>query len=266
MIEFDYHVHSEWSWDAKAGSMEGTCRRALALGLNAVAFTEHADFEDFVLCRGGGLDVDGYLEAVERCRAAFSSLRIMSGVELGSPHRFPVEAAAVLGRHPFERRLGSVHNVPEGDRLVYVAAPGMLDAERAASTLRRHLLEVLALVESGQEFDVIAHLDYPKRFWPRDRLPYDESACEAEYRAVLKAAAARGLVLEINTSIGDDPARFCPGLQVVRWWKDVGGQAVSFGSDAHDPARLGSGLASARRLAEAAGFRPSADPLAYWGR
>ena len=238
----------------------------MALGLDAVAFTEHADFEDFVVRRGGRLDVAGYLEALERCRAAFSGLRVLSGVELGSPHRYPAQAAAVLGRHSFQRRLGSVHNVPEGDRLVYVAGPGMLDPERAVSTLRRHLVEVLALVESGQEFDIIAHLDYPKRFWPRDRLPYDERACEAEYRAVLKVAATRDLVLEINTSIGDDPTRFCPGLQVVRWWKEAGGQAVSFGSDAHDPAVVGSGLGSARQLAEAAGFRPSADPFAYWGR
>jgi histidinol-phosphatase (PHP family) len=264
VIGFDYHVHSEWSWDADFGSMEKTCRRAVELGLHAVAFTEHADFEDFVIRRGGQLNVDGYLMALERCRAAFPELLIRSGVELGSPHRFPSQAAAVLGRHRFERRLGSVHNVPEGDRLVYVAAPGMLEPERAASTLRRHLLEVLALVESGQEFDIIAHLDYPKRFWPRQALPFDERACEAEYRAVLTAAAARGLALELNTSGGADQDRFCPGLSVLRWWREAGGRALSFGSDAHDPAVLGAGLELARELAEAAGFRPAADPFAYW--
>ena len=246
--------------------MEDTCRRALALGLDAIAFTEHADFEDFVIQRGGRLDVDGYLKAIERCRAAFPGLRILTGVELGSPHRFPQEAAAVLTRHPFQRRLGSVHNVPEANRFVYVAAPGMLDPERAVSTLRRHLIEVLALVESGQPFEVIAHLDYPKRFWPLQALSFDETACEAEYRAVLEAAAARDLVLEINTSIGDEPARFCPGLRVVRWWNQAGGRAVSLGSDAHDPAVLGAGLKPAQELADAAGFRPSADPLGYWGR
>lgn len=40
----DSHVHSQWSWDAVAGSMEGTCERAVAIALPAVAFTEHADF------------------------------------------------------------------------------------------------------------------------------------------------------------------------------------------------------------------------------
>ena len=44
VLPADSHVHSQWSWDALAGSMEGTCRRAVEIGLPAVAFTEHADF------------------------------------------------------------------------------------------------------------------------------------------------------------------------------------------------------------------------------
>jgi hypothetical protein len=32
--------HSEWSWDAPEGSMDGSCRRALELGISAIAFAE----------------------------------------------------------------------------------------------------------------------------------------------------------------------------------------------------------------------------------
>ena len=48
----DCHVHSEWSWDtggptsAAQGTMERTCARAEKIGLPAVVFTEHLDFED----------------------------------------------------------------------------------------------------------------------------------------------------------------------------------------------------------------------------
>ena len=45
----DSHVHTQWSWDAVAGSMEDTCQRAAAIGLPAVAFTEHADFTPWLL-------------------------------------------------------------------------------------------------------------------------------------------------------------------------------------------------------------------------
>ena len=48
MLPPDNHVHSQFSWDTGANaSMEQTCRRAVALGLPAVAFTEHVDFTEW---------------------------------------------------------------------------------------------------------------------------------------------------------------------------------------------------------------------------
>jgi histidinol phosphatase-like PHP family hydrolase len=48
VLPADSHVHSQWSWDALAGSMEGSCQRALKLGLPAVAFTEARRFHSLV--------------------------------------------------------------------------------------------------------------------------------------------------------------------------------------------------------------------------
>jgi hypothetical protein len=73
------------------------CRRALRIGLPALAFTEHLDLTGWVvdpadLLGDNGLlipeplDVAGYLESVERCRGQFPELRILSGVEFGQPH------------------------------------------------------------------------------------------------------------------------------------------------------------------------------------
>src|SRR5215472_2759976 len=63
MFPPDGHVHSEWSWDAPAGSMEQTCARAAALGLPAVAFTEHADYTTWTVLDDGP-DADEHLTAV----------------------------------------------------------------------------------------------------------------------------------------------------------------------------------------------------------
>ena len=41
----DNHVHTHWSWDtAETVTMRAACARAVALGLPAIAFTEHLDF------------------------------------------------------------------------------------------------------------------------------------------------------------------------------------------------------------------------------
>jgi len=110
-------------------------------------------------------------------------------------------------------------------------------------------------------------LDYPKRYWPHADLPYRESEYEEEFRGILRAAARRGLILEVNTTRGAEHHRgLCPGPVALRWWREEGGGAVAFGSDAHDPGRIAGGFREAAAVVEAAGFRPNPDPTGNWLR
>lgn len=256
----DGHVHSEWSWDAARGDMDRACRRALELGLPSIAFTEHADW-----IRGDEavFDAAAYFESLERCRAVYPGLRILSGVEMGEPHRYETRARKLLAAG-FDRVLGSVHCIDWRGRTADAAEPGFLEPKDAVEMFRVYLHEVLTLVESDVPFEVLAHIDYPKRYWP-EAPAYDETPFEGEFREILHAAAGRGLVLEINTTRGGDPARYlCPGPAVLRWWREEGGRTVSFGSDAHRPDHVAAGFALAQDLAAEAGFRAGGDPLAFW--
>jgi histidinol-phosphatase (PHP family) len=247
--------------------MEATCRRAVRIGLPSIAFTDHADFVDGVHDDLQPFDVTAYLAEVQRCRYLFPALRILSGVELGEPHRFPAEAAAVLAVGGLDRVLGSVHCFVWNGRIMDASSLRDLHVSQAPDAFRSYLRESLALAESEQPFDVMAHLDYPKRYWPHDQLAFREEDFEEELRAVLRALAARGSALEINTTRGTDPARgLCPGPTVVRWWVEEGGLALTLGSDAHDPARIALGFERAAHLADAAGFRPNDDPTGHWLR
>ena len=258
----DNHVHSQWSWDADLGDMDTTCRRAVELGLPSIAFTEHTDW-----VRGpeGVFDVAGYFDCIERCRSAYPGLRILTGVELGEPHRYPQEASALLSAG-FERVLASVHCVDWRGSPTDASESGFLSASNVDRVFRLYLKEVFALLTSDQDFEVLAHLDYPKRYWPADTL-YDEATYEDEFRLVLRAAAARGVAIEVNTTRGREPSRFlCPGPRVLRWWREEGGEAISFGSDAHSPEHLATGFTLAREVATAAGFKPQDDPTGFWLR
>jgi len=247
--------------------MEATCRKALDVGLPAIAFTEHADFADGGYDDFRELDVVAYLAEVERCRALFPGLRILSGCELGHPHRFPDRAAAVLAAGPIDRLLGSAHCVFWEGAFVDTSSRELLTPERAPAVLRAYLAEVLDLVESPQPFHALAHLDYPKRYWPHADVAYREEDYEDEIRAVLRAVAAREAALELNTTRGAEPHRgLCPGPTVLRWWAEEGGRALSLGSDAHDPERIARGFELAGQVAEAAGFRPNDDPAGCWRR
>ena len=248
--------------------MDASCRRALELGLPAIAFTDHADFTDYVRAQNGIFDVHAYLDCVERCRARYHDLRILSGVELGEPHRFRAEADAILLTGKLDRVLGSVHCAPLQGRLQDAGQPGFhLTATAAPGFMSLYFEETLGLLASSLPFAVLAHLDYPKRYWPHAELPYRESAYEEQYRTVLRAAARRGTILEVNTTRGAEPHRgLCPGPTVLRWWHEEGGEGVCFGSDAHDPLKVAQGFAYATPLVEAAGFRAAPEPTACWRR
>jgi histidinol-phosphatase (PHP family) len=258
----DLHVHTEWSWDAPIGSMEQSCRRAIELGLPAIAFTEHADW---ALVHKGqhAVDIAGYLDAVERCRATFKDLRILTGVELGEPHWFPEETAAILAAAPLEQVHGSIHCIRFGGETIDASQFREKAGLDFPAAVREYFRETLAMVDSGQPFETLAHLDYPKRYWPAGAAPYREQDYEGEIRAILKAAARTGRVLEVNTTRGHI---LCPDITVVRWWREVGGQAVQYGSDAHQPDKVAEGFTVATLMVEAAGFKPSPDPTSHWRR
>jgi histidinol-phosphatase (PHP family) len=242
--------------------MERSCERAIEIGLPGIAFTEHADW---ALVHEGqhAVDIAGYLASIERCRARYKDLRILTGVELGEPHWFPKETADVLAAGPLDQIHGSIHCIRMGGRVLdasqFRERPG-IDFHEA---VREYFHETLAMVESGQPFETLAHLDYPKRYWLDGLAPYREEDYEAEIRAILVAAARTGRVLEVNTTRG---RTLCPDITVVRWWREVGGQAVQYGSDAHQPDKVAEGFMLATQMVEAAGFKPAADPMALWRR
>jgi histidinol-phosphatase (PHP family) len=130
----------------------------------------------------------------------------------------------------------------------------------ADELMRRYFTEMLDLIKGSDVFQVLAHCDYPRRHWPWNEGEYQEGAYEEEYRAVFAALASTGRALEINTR---SPLW---STTLMRWWHEEGGDAVSFGSDAHTPARVGARFALAVDIVEAAGFRPGRDRFDFWRR
>jgi histidinol-phosphatase (PHP family) len=277
VLPADQHVHTQWSPDAPTGSMRQACAQAIELGLPGVTFTDHADLTTLVVSddaaayihsiggtvtggvyRPPPLDVAGYLSCVDQCRAEFPGLPISAGVELGDPHLHP-EAAATLAGSGFDLIVGSVHSLRR--------AAGFADAADRyadlpdAQVVREYLAEVTTMIETSEQFDVLAHINYAARYWPGRQGDYHSTDFESEYRAALRALAGTGRALEINTS-GWLPL----DAHLLTWWQAEGGQAVSFGSDAHDPLTIGREFANAAAMAHAAGFGPADDGSGLWMR
>jgi histidinol-phosphatase (PHP family) len=260
--------------------MERSCACATALGLPAIAFTEHLDHTRWTvdldalsdldpehpvvtasnaegLVNPPRLDVTGYLESIERCRDLFPDLRILSGLELGEPHWHEEAVSRVLTAGTFDRIIGSLHCLPDGD--LFREPTGLYLHRDPSEVLRSYLAEVARLADQSDAFSVLGHIDYPVRSWPSDQEPIDLDRFEDEFRHALRSIAQSGKALEINTVIPLQAA-------VLKWWHEEGGDAVTFGSDAHDPSAVAHGFATAAAMAEAHGFRPGNNPFDLWAR
>src|SRR5213080_1015083 len=117
--------------------MDRSCERAIELGLPAIAFT----------------DLAGYLDSVDRCRAKYPGLRILSGVELGEPHWFPKETADILAAGPLDVVLGSVHCIKVEGEVVDASQFRERQGLDFVTATRSYLAEVLAMVEGDQPFE-----------------------------------------------------------------------------------------------------------------
>ncbi len=276
----DSHVHSEWSWDTggpvapATGRMRQTCERAVRIGLPAVIFTEHVDFDDawrvapedmpkenrpYISPEGyltpPRFDVDGYLGCIDRCRHDFADLHVMTGVEWGQPHRSEQRARALVDLESLDRINGSLHTLPVGEDSV---EPITLYREwPAEDVVIAYLEEVPRMVDGSDVFEVFTHLDYAIRYWPTaDAGPFDPSRFEDPMRAAMRAIADSGRALEMNTRRLQ--------LWMPLWWRQEGGRTASFGSDAHFPDKVGDGLPEATALLEHVGFRPGRRPEHFW--
>ena len=281
----DLHVHTEWSWDvglgdpggAAAGRMEEMCRRAVQIGLPALAFTEHLDVTSWAiepedlpeqlrpLVVGGTLnpprlDSEGYLESVQRCRRNFPGLRILTGVEFGQPHLDEATAREIIDLDALDRVNGSLHTVPLSDE------PGSVRSEPyslyrqwpAERVIRAFLAEVPRMLAGSSAFTVFCHIEYAVRYWPTEREgPFDPKRFEEEFRQAMRAIAGSGRALELN--IGGPIRPWIP-----QWWREEGGRAVTIASDAHAPDWLASNFYEAMAMAEHFGFRPGRRPEDFW--
>lgn len=246
----DYHVHTRFSCDSQS-QMAEVCEAAIARGLREIAFTDHADFgpDD----PQGYLRPADYLAEIERCRARYGDrLTIRAGVEIGEPHIFVRQKQVVLAAGGFDFVLGSAHY---GVGMWAAWKADYFEEQPLRQGYEAFFLQVVRLAAEG-DFDVLSHLDLVKRDAHKFGKPYDGPEPYTDLiRAALRSLVERGKGLEINTSPLrrglDEPS---PSLPILRWYRELGGEIITFGSDAHTADDVGVHFDVAREIARAAGF------------
>lgn len=252
-MKCDLHIHSEFSHDSSA-SLGDICAAAAEKGIGIISVTDHCELPEVPD------NIDSYYlpreaarrSAIREAQAAHPELTLLYGIELGNPWDAPRRTEEFLRQRPdLDFVIGAVHFLSDLRDIYLIAydSPEIID-----SMFRDHFACMLRLVRFGN-FDTLAHLDYPLR-----KLRGKMDACSVspwrEYvEPVLQELVRRGIALEINTrGTYDWQGRPGPEEWVLRRYRELGGELITIGSDAHSPRWIGAGFDEAASLLQKCGF------------
>lgn len=254
MYLIDYHSHSELSPDSSAPLLENA-HAAVAAGLSELCVTDHFD----LLGEYGARQTPTHLnwaarvEQYHRVQAALAGkLTLKLGMEFGSGQVDAQDAAEVLQHPELDFVLGSIHNQTVAAGGVDFYCVDFTAPEQCHEMLDDYFTSLLRLVEADC-YDVLGHVIYlPRYMCSRDGQKVDIYTHMEQLRSVLKGAAAHGKGIELNTWCGRTLEEWRPTLEA---WRELGGEFITVGSDAHDPSDIGKGVNEAYTMLQGLGFR-----------
>ena len=230
---FDFHMHSRVSFDGH-DTGEAMARAALAAGLTEICFTDHLDYDPMGQMGILAFDTDVYNREYDTLE--IPGLKIRRGMEFGMTPDNKQQFLQDLNRRPFDFVLGSVHFVDDQDVYFddYWGGKSIFQAER------RYLESTLECVQIHDDFDVLAHLTYISKTHAH---PAPRPVSYGKHREIideiLRLLVTKGKGLELNTSGMDRCGAFLPDADIFRRFRELGGQIVTVGSDAHRTNRVG---------------------------
>lgn len=256
MISSDFHVHSDFSSDSKA-PMEEMINQAIKLGLKTLCFTDHMDYDypkeyEYSF----NFDLDKYVKKLELMKEKYKSqIDILTGIELGLQPHIVDSMEALINSYSFDFVIGSIHVVDKIDPYY----PQYWEGRTEEEAILRCFEVIHECCQAYQGFNVCGHIDYIVRYAPSSKPHYKKY--KYPYYAdiideILKTLLSHGKGIEVNTSgykygLGHTH----PTTEILKRYKELGGEIITIGSDAHKPEHLCYDFSTVRGLLKSLGYK-----------
>lgn len=255
-IKADYHLHSSFSSDSTA-AMEDMILEGIKLGLTAMCFTEHMDM-DYVYIKpeeegSFDLNTDSYLYALANLKEKYAEkIQLLFGVELGVQPHLRKELAVYAKSFDFDFIIASSHLCNRKDPYYPSFYEGRTDEE----AYREYFSSISDNLKILHNFDVYGHLDYVVRYGKTKDTHYSYDQYRDILDKILETLIEKEKGLEINTgAIRYGLRDLNPCTEIIKRYKELGGEIITIGSDAHEPRFIASGFDRAAEVLTACGFR-----------
>jgi histidinol-phosphatase (PHP family) len=247
-LPLDTHLHTDLSPDSNV-PIDVYCALAVERGIGEIAITDHVDFDPrdaAYAYRDFATRERTVRDAAERWAPEGLALRF--GAELTYNRRWEDDIRDHLRRNSYDFTIGSVHDWP-GSPYRGPNVGAWIAATPLREVLDPYFTEVTAAARSGL-FDTIGHLDVVKRYLHPHVAASALAGAPEAFEESLRAVVESGTALEVNTSgLRHDAGETYPAPWDVAWYRELGGERVTLGSDAHRKNHFAFGHAAGYRVA-----------------
>jgi histidinol-phosphatase (PHP family) len=246
---YDYHTHSSFSDDSPT-PLSDMLDRAVELGIKEIAVTDHYDPGYPDPAYPFELEFDKYHNTLEEYSEVYADrLHIVKGIELGLTHDNLDKCAAAAKAYPYDYIIGSFH-CALGEPLYEGHFFDEKTAKQAFCDYFTYMYENLKIYK---EYCNVGHLNLVARY-------SDNLADFKDYgdivEAILKMIIHDGKGIELNTSsYRYNMSCTCPSEEILRLYRELGGEIITIGSDAHTPDKLTDHFDVATEYLRSLGFR-----------
>lgn len=249
----DYHVHSRISPDA-GHTMTELAQTAVQAGLDELCFTDHVEPIAWGSVKlRATYDWEALSKEFSEAQYAMGhQICLRLGIELGDALWSFSHTARLMESAPeLDFIIGSIHMLSEQFDGVDLYFFDPSDETEARAGIADYLNQVRKLAEWGN-FSVLGHLTLPLRYLNENRgfqLTFD--GFEHQVEEIFRVLIQRGRGIEVNTNRGNTPL---PDEKWLRMYRNLGGEIVTLGSDAHSPRYVGCSIREGQSLLKKCGF------------
>lgn len=252
----DLHTHSSFSTDSTE-PMEKMIKSAIKKGLKYICFTEHNDFgfpvsEEFpegsFVC-----NVDSYVYDIILMREKYQDrIQIGFGLEIGLQSSVLKENLDLEAANYYDFIIGSQHLVDGID----IYEPSYFENKTPKEAMEQYFKAYVENIKLFKNFDAVGHIDYAARRLPGGEKDYNCHDYMDYIEEILSFAIDNRKAIEVNTSqLYHNFSNPNPHFDVLKRYKEMGGELVTVGSDAHEAKNVGKCFDVAEEMLKAAGFK-----------
>ena len=255
MIISDFHTHTEFSDDCRAPFYD-SINLAIDRGIEILAITDHHDPGYPSVEVPFHLNFDQYFATLDKAREIWPK-NIAAGIEIGIMEGELEESNRVVNSYDFDVVIGSFHCYKDLDISSYEYTDENLKndgyAENRTDFIKNFYEYVYGCLRDFNNYDILGHINFIDRYMG-GFLDYSEAGDTID--EILKLIIDNGKALEINTSTFRYKLdTWFPRESMLRRYRELGGEMITFGSDAHSAGYYRDHFDDAIGFAKSLGFK-----------